>query len=129
MTYAAAPMTSEQLAQTMQTNPVVVRRVLAGLREAGLVASAKGHGGGWTVACDLATTTLRDIYDAIGAPYPFALANKTEAPGCLVERAVNAALDDAMRDAQALLLERFSAITLGELVQQFNAGMKHHHGS
>ena len=40
------PVTSESLAMAMQTHPVVVRRVMAGLREAGFVSSAKGHGGG-----------------------------------------------------------------------------------
>lgn len=122
------PMTSEELAKAMTTNPVVVRRVLAGLRDAGFVTSERGHGGGWTIACDLATTSLRDIYDAIGAPYPFAMANKTESPGCLVERAVNHALDSALRDAQAVLLERLAAITLASLAQEFRAGMEEHHG-
>ena len=38
---ADVPLTSETLAGAMSTNPVVLRRLLAGLREAGLVASAK----------------------------------------------------------------------------------------
>ena len=48
------PVTSEVLAKAMQTNPVVIRRVLAGLRDEGYVRSDKGHGGGWRLACDLA---------------------------------------------------------------------------
>ena len=44
------PTTSEVLAAHCHTHPVVVRRSLAGLREAGIVASVKGHGGGWTMA-------------------------------------------------------------------------------
>ena len=59
------PLTSAQLAQMMSTNPVVVRRTMAGLREAGLVRSEKGHGGGWELARDLNSVTLRDIYDAL----------------------------------------------------------------
>ena len=49
-----APRTSEQLAKAMQTHPVVIRRILGGLRDAGFVHSEKGHGGGWTIARDLA---------------------------------------------------------------------------
>ncbi len=45
-----APATSERLAKAMDTNPVVIRRVMAGLREQGYVRSEKGHGGGWTLA-------------------------------------------------------------------------------
>jgi DNA-binding IscR family transcriptional regulator len=46
------PMTSETLAQCMSTHPVVVRRTMAGLREAGFVRSEKGHHGGWVISCD-----------------------------------------------------------------------------
>jgi DNA-binding IscR family transcriptional regulator len=115
--------TSEAMARAMNTNPVVIRRIMAGLRENGFVQSEKGHGGGWTIARDLATITLRDVYAALGEPELFALGNRTEAPGCLVEQAVNAALDDAFRDAETLLLERFGAVTLAQLSADFHARM------
>lgn len=123
MAEAEAPVTSEAMAKAMQTNPVVIRRIMAGLRDARFVHSEKGHGGGWTIARDLASITLRDIYDALGAPELFAMGNRTEAPGCFVEQAVNAALDDAFRDAETLLLDRFGAVTLAELAADFHARM------
>ncbi len=46
----ARPTTSEETVGHFCTNPGVIRRSLAGLRAAGIVASAKGHGGGWTLA-------------------------------------------------------------------------------
>jgi DNA-binding IscR family transcriptional regulator len=115
--------TSEAMARAMSTNPVVIRRIMAGLRENGFVRSEKGHGGGWTIARDLAAITLRDIYAALGEPELFAMGNRTEAPGCLVEQAVNAALDDAFQDAETLLLERFGAVTLAQLSADFHARM------
>ena len=118
------PMTSETLAKAMQTNPVVIRRVMAGLREAGYVRSEKGHGGGWTLACDLGAVTLRDIYQALGHPSLLAMGNRTESPGCLVEQAVNAALSDAFRDAETLLLARFETVTLAALSADFHARIK-----
>lgn len=117
------PMTSEQLAKCMDTNPVVVRRTMAGLREAGFVRSEKGHGGGWSIACDLKAVTLRDVHEALGAPALFAIGNRTETPGCLVEQSVNAALDDAFRDAEALLIERFGSISLAQLSADFHRRM------
>jgi Rrf2 family protein len=117
------PVTSDTLAEAMQTNPVVVRRIMAGLREAGFVNSEKGHGGGWTIVRNLNAITLRDVYRALGEPALFAMGNRTESPGCLVEQAVNAALDDAFRDAEALLLERFGAVTLAQLSADFHARM------
>lgn len=44
------PMTSAEMAACVETNPVVIRRTFAGLREAGIVSSDKGHGGGWRLA-------------------------------------------------------------------------------
>src|SRR5688572_9919957 len=77
------PVTSENLAKAMDTNPVVIRRIMAGLRKQRYVRSQKGHGGGWTLACDLSKVTLRDVYCALGSPTLFAIANRTEAPHCL----------------------------------------------
>jgi len=113
------PMTSEALAHCMHTNPVVVRRTMAGLREAGLVRSEKGHNGGWTLACDLNEVTLRDIHMALGEPAVFAMGNRHETPECLVEQAVNAALDDTFQEIETLLMERFGRLTLAQLAEDF----------
>jgi DNA-binding IscR family transcriptional regulator len=115
------PVTSETLARAMGTNPVVIRRTMAGLRAGGYVRSERGHGGGWTIACDLARTSLRDIYDALGEPPLLAMGNRSEAPGCLVEQAVNAALDDTFAAAEALLLARLGEVTLAQLSADFHA--------
>jgi DNA-binding IscR family transcriptional regulator len=118
---ADTPLTSEELAQTMRTNPVVVRRLLGGLRDTGLVRSEKGHGGGWWIACDPVATTLYDVYLAVGSPEPFALSHRVESPECLVERAVNASLDDAFNQAEALLLARLKDVSLASLAAQFQS--------
>ncbi len=120
------PVTSEMLAKAMLTNPVVVRRVMAGLRDRGYVRSEKGHGGGWTLACDLSVLTLRDVYEALGEPSLLAIGNRTESPGCLVEQAVNAALGRAFDDAEALLMARFGAVTLAQLSADFHERLAAH---
>lgn len=114
------PVTSEVLARAMDTNPVVIRRIMAGLRSEGLVRSGKGHGGGWTLTCDLSRTTLRDIYQALGSPALLAIGNRVEATGCLVEQAVNQALGQAFDAAEALLLTRFGEVTLAMLRADFH---------
>lgn len=119
MAHSDRPLTSEELAGYLQTNAVVVRRVLGGLRELGYVDSVKGHGGGWSIVCDLDTVTLRDIYDAVGSPEVFAMGNRVEHPECLVEQAVNEALDDAFQEAQAILIARLGSVTLAALSADF----------
>jgi DNA-binding IscR family transcriptional regulator len=109
------PLTSEHMAKAMETNPVVVRRIMGGLREHGFVVSEKGHGGGWSLSCKLSEVTLRHIYDALGCPPLLAIGNRTEAPGCAVEEAVNDTLGSSFRDAEALLLARLGDVTLEAL--------------
>jgi Rrf2 family protein len=124
------PLTSADLAKMMSTNPVVVRRTMAGLRKAGFVRSEKGHGGGWELARPLDAITLRDIYDALGAPRLMAMGIPIAHPGCLVEQSVNRALGSAFADAEALLVARLGDVTLARLAADFSAGMaahRHHH--
>lgn len=124
MAEADVPMTSEALAKMMKTNPVVIRRVLAGLREHQLVCSEKGHGGGWKLCRGLDTITLYDIYKALDEPTLLAMGNRTESPGCLVEEAVNHSLNHAFQQAENLLLERFRAVTLAQLSADFHQRMQ-----
>ena len=115
------PMTSEAIAAMLGTNAVVVRRTMAGLRDAGYVRSDKGHGGGWMIACDLAQVSLLDVHRAVGGPRIFAIGNEHSNPGCAVEQVVNEAVGDALRDAEALLVERLGAVSLAELSRGFDA--------
>ena len=116
--------TSDRLAQILQTNPVVVRRMMSGLREAGIVASEKGHGGGWELARKLPEITLLQVYQAIGAPPLFNIGPGGETPTCLVEQAVDARLTTAMDQAADLLLSQFAALTLDEIAKDFDAQMR-----
>ncbi len=126
MAQRSEPMTSELLAQSMQTHPVVIRRILAGLRTAGIVASTKGHGGGWVLARELSQITLRDIYEALGSPALLAVENRTESPGCLVEASVNAQLSTAFHNAEQLLLTQFSKVTLALLNNEVGSQVASH---
>ncbi len=111
--------TSDEIAAMLGTNPVVVRRTMAGLRDHGYVRSEKGHGGGWSLATPLADISLLDIHAALGSPAPFAFGLANDDPDCLVEKAVNAHLSDAMADAEALLRSRLAAVTLADIAADF----------
>ncbi|GAA4338568.1 Rrf2 family transcriptional regulator [Variovorax defluvii] len=123
---ADAPLTSEALASAMSTNPVVLRRLMVGLREAGFVVSEKGHGGGWVMAAPLESVTLRDVHVALGAPPLVTLGFREDRPECLVAQVVNESLQSAVQEAEASLLGRLEAITLSELSQGFNHRLRAH---
>jgi hypothetical protein len=61
------------------------------------------------------------VYEALGSPELFAIGNRSEETECLVEEAVNAALSDALAEAEARLLARFGEITLAALSGDFHA--------
>lgn len=126
MTGSSGPSTSQNLAKTMRTNPVVVRRTMAGLREQGFVSSEKGHGGGWQLSCDLNKVTLYDIYKTIGSPTLLAIGNRVESPGCLVEKAVNTATKNAFLEAEKVLIRKFQDTTLSELNSLIKKNLRTH---
>jgi DNA-binding IscR family transcriptional regulator len=107
-----APLTSEAIAGMLGTNPVVVRRTMAGLKTAGYVASEKGHGGGWTLARPLNEITLLDIHEALGGPKLFAIGLADDDPACLIERAVNAAMTETLGEAERMLRARLNQVTV-----------------
>ncbi|MCL5049950.1 MAG: Rrf2 family transcriptional regulator [Firmicutes bacterium] len=109
------PVTSEKMAEMISTNPVVVRRTMALLREANYVTSTKGHHGGWKLAKPLADITLLDIHNALGEGSIFTIGLTDEHSECVIEQAVNVALKDVMNEAEALMLKRFGQITLNQL--------------
>lgn len=62
---AKCSLTSESMARSIQTNPVVVRRLLRDLARAGLVETKRGVGGGVSLARGPEDITLRDVYEAV----------------------------------------------------------------
>lgn len=117
------PVTSEVLGPLMNTNPVLVRRMLGGLREAGIVNAEKGHGGGWTLARPLDSVTLAEVYRALGSPNLFSIGPQRDNPRCLVEQAVNRSLGKALNEAGALLLAELARTTVAAIARDVS---RHH---
>lgn len=107
--------TSETIAGMLNTNPVVVRRTMSLLRAKGYVTSVKGHGGGWSLAMQLADITLYDIHVALGESSVFTIGLTDEHTNCPIEAAVNTSIGDVLEEAEALMLERFKAVSLDRL--------------
>ncbi|MDC0610809.1 Rrf2 family transcriptional regulator [Vibrio sp.] len=125
MVRSETPLTSEYVANMLGTNPVVIRRTMAGLRDNGYVQSEKGHGGGWRLACDLRKVTLLDIYRAVGEPKIFSIGFDNDKPNCIVEKAVNTSLKDVLQEAEELFIRRLAEITLADLSEEFLAQYPH----
>jgi Rrf2 family protein len=116
--------TSEEMATWWKTNPVVVRRTLASLREVHLVASVTGPGGGWTLARDPREINLAEIYTALGEKLidPHV---ESENPDCLVLVTVKSLIADTLRDIERQLNERLAQTTLADLATSTNVPSPH----
>ncbi|MFJ6573425.1 Rrf2 family transcriptional regulator [Streptomyces sp. NPDC091292] len=108
--------TSEQIATSVNTNPVVIRRLLAQLRKAGLVDSRRGAGAGWTLSRDLSTITLLDVYEAVEPGRIFALHPATPDPGCVVGHGIAPVLGAAYDGVETALREELSRTTLEDVL-------------
>jgi len=121
-----APATSELIAQMLGTNSSVVRRTMGGLRQAGIVVSVKGHGGGWSLAKPLTEISLLEIYQALGAPTLFAIGIDDEQTTCLLARAANDATANALAKARQHFETHLKAVSVAEMAANFEPGMIDH---
>ncbi|MEM9432683.1 MAG: Rrf2 family transcriptional regulator [Pseudomonadota bacterium] len=106
--------TSADIADHAGTNPVVVRRVLGRLREAGLLNSEKGHAGGWKLARSPQEITLADVYLALDESL-ISTGSDEEVPSCSVEHALHRRVTGVMKDIEQSLIERLNETTISEV--------------
>ncbi|MEV5575473.1 Rrf2 family transcriptional regulator [Spirillospora sp. NPDC052269] len=111
-------LTSGEIADSLAGNPVLVRRILGGLRDAGLVTSTEGRGGGWSLARAPRDITLRDAYAAV-EPGPV-LSRHAHPPSeaCDVGRHMVALVDAEFRDAEDAMGERLGRTTIAHLLDE-----------
>ncbi|MEM7509205.1 MAG: Rrf2 family transcriptional regulator [Pseudomonadota bacterium] len=116
-----APLASTAISGMLGTPAPIVRRMMSALRGQGIVASAKGHGGGWTLERPLDRITMLDIYEALGEPTLFAVGPVNDDPVCLAERAVDARLGRAFAAATDRLRAELRATTLAQIAEDYRA--------
>ncbi|MEO3806047.1 Rrf2 family transcriptional regulator [Nonomuraea sp. B1E8] len=109
--------TSEQIATSASTNPVVIRRLLGDLRRAGLVESRRGVGAGWSLARDLESMTLLDVYEAVEPGPLFALHRAAPNAGCVVGYGIQPAMQRIYDGIEETLRRELARVTLQDVLQ------------
>jgi Rrf2 family protein len=122
------PATSDVIAQMLGTNASVVRRTMGGLRQAGIVVSVKGHGGGWSLAKPLSAISLLEIYQALGAPTLFAIGIDDAQTTCLLARAANDATAAALVKAQQQFESHLRSVSVADMAAQPAVASTSHDG-
>lgn len=118
----AEPLTSEAMAGSVNTNPVVIRRVLAALRAGGIVASHRGTGGGWRLARDPETVRLDEIYRCTETGPALGLPRRAANPECPVGRHIQQVLSSTFAEAEAALEARLSRESVADLLRRVLPG-------
>ncbi len=103
--------TSTDIADHSSTNPVVVRRVLGRLKDAGLLTSEKGHAGGWQLARSPDTISLADIYLALDESL-IASSDETHTSNCSVEHELHRRVKAVLADAEQALIRQLSETSI-----------------
>lgn len=109
-----AQQTSEEIARKLTTNPVVIRRLLSLLRQAGLVTSQKGPSGGARLAKPVKAIRLGDVYRALE---PVPILHGSNHSGEHAGK-VSSVVEKVFREAQKALESELDGTTLSQLAKK-----------
>ena len=112
------PLKSEQVAESVNTNPVVIRRILKELAEAGLVVSQTGSLGGSRLAHDPSETTLLDVYQALEYGGVFSLHRAPPSRDCPVGVNIETVLGDVLLEVDTAVEKVLQNITINDVVRR-----------
>ncbi|MGG0658208.1 Rrf2 family transcriptional regulator [Rummeliibacillus pycnus] len=108
-------LTSDFIASSVNTNPVVIRRICSQLKKAGLIASHAGISG-YDLMVSPKDITLLDIYRAVQAPEDlFAIHDKPN-PNCAVGKQIQSTLDDVFCSVQQAMESKLEEETLQDVL-------------
>ena len=112
------PLKSEQVAESVNTNPVVIRRMLLDLADAGLVISQTGSLGGSRLANDPAKTTLLDVYRALEHSGVFSWHRTPPSRDCPVGVNIETVLGEVLLEVDSAVEQVLGKITIDDVVQR-----------
>ncbi|MGW9032620.1 Rrf2 family transcriptional regulator, partial [Streptomyces sp. NPDC055722] len=116
--------TFDQIADSVNTNPVVIRPILGSLREAGLVVSQSGQGASWKPARTPESITLGDVYLAVEPKPLIALHSEFPNQQCPVERGLPPVLREAYRRAEESMKTEPAAVTVADALKEVADALK-----
>ncbi len=111
-------MTSDQIAESVNTNPVFIRRILGLLNKAHLVTVQRGAGAGWTLARPPERISLLEVYQAVEQQPLFELHHTLPNQDCPVGRGIQPALKRFYSDAEAAMKQQFAQVTVADVLDE-----------
>jgi len=111
---------SNYLASSLNTNPVVVRRILSELQKAGLISTEAGRNGGAVLAKRANSITLYDVYAAVDEGDLFAYNPNDPNKTCSLSCKMKSVLAPVFNAATSALAEKLKKIKLSDLVEEMD---------
>jgi Rrf2 family protein len=109
--------TSERIAGSVNTNPVVIRRCLGDLRKAGLVESKRGAGAGWILKREPEEITLLEVYLAVEGEGPFAMHHTPPNADCPVGFGIQPTLQQVYSSLEQQMQQQLARTTIADMLQ------------
>lgn len=122
--YQDCDLTSNKLAESVQTNPAYVRQLMSALRKGGLLVSVKGHPRP-ALAREPEKITLLDAYRAVEGNKPLLHQDIHTNPACGVGVNIQLVLRDCYDLVQARAEEAMRSITLQEILDHYTEKISH----
>lgn len=116
MNAGKGPLCSSTIAHSVETNPVVIRRLMSQLESAGLVASTSGRAGGFLLTKPADEISLASIYSAVEDEQVFRMHRESNEPGCETARAILCALMPRLAEASKAMTEKLGGTMLNQIV-------------
>lgn len=113
------PVCSNIIADSVHTNPVVIRRLMSELERSALVKSTAGRTGGFELAKAAPAISLADIYDAVEDETVFRSHKICPTVNCPVAKQLIATLSPSLRAAEKALTQSLGNTTLADVVKEF----------
>ncbi len=113
-----ASLTSDQVAASVNTNAVIIRRSLGDLRRAGLVDVRHGAGAGWRLARPPEQITVLDVYEAVEQTPLFGLHHTEPNLACPVGKGIRPALGHLYGGVEQAVRRELAATSLADVLRQ-----------
>lgn len=110
------PLTSEMIASSVDTHPVVIRRALAGLRAHGLVRSKPGAHGGWKLLRRPNQIALRDVYRSLDEEDVLTI-HRHPNKYCPIGKNIKVALQNVFDEAQTQMEKSLGNHTVADILE------------
>ena len=111
-------LTSNRVADSVNTNPVIIRRSLGDLGRAGLVHVRHGAGAGWSLARPPEEITLLDVYDAVGQESPFGMHHTEPNLECPVGKGIRPALSRIYGDIDRAVRQQLALVSVADVLRE-----------